>query len=236
EDIMLNKRITKSIRNKVIVGVLVFVTLLGGGIGYKHQQNKINELQYQLEMKQDIDNKNKGQYISIADIESIENEFNKLNSYTVFTGNINLKHTYIYERDSMFGLHARSQMVANASCYYEYKVDLKNANISVNYDTNTIDITLPKAVLNETSVHIKNNTFKLVEKECTRNILMNTRDGQLLQRYWSETFNESAIDKIKEIYDTQEKQEYLEKITKMEVMDLINTLGLNKINVKINIK
>ena len=43
---------------------------------------------------------------------------------------------------------------------------------------------------------------------------MGTRDGQLLQRYWEETFDISAIDKIKEIYDTQEKQEYLERITK----------------------
>ena len=52
---MLNKRITKSLRNKIIAGVLVFVTLLGGGIGYKHQQQQINNLKYQLELKQDKD-------------------------------------------------------------------------------------------------------------------------------------------------------------------------------------
>ena len=46
----------------------------------------------------------------------------------------------------------------------------------------------------------------------------------------------SPADTIKEIYDTQEKQEYLERITKMEVLDLINTLGLNDINIKVNIK
>ena len=48
---MLNKRITKSLRNKIIAGVLVFVTLLGGGIGYKHQRDQINNLKYQLELK-----------------------------------------------------------------------------------------------------------------------------------------------------------------------------------------
>ena len=41
---MLNKRITKNLRNKIIAGVLVFVTLLGGGIGYKHQRDQINNL------------------------------------------------------------------------------------------------------------------------------------------------------------------------------------------------
>ena len=60
---MLNKRITKSLRNKIIAGVLVFVTLLGGGIGYKYQRDQINNLKYQLELKQDKDNQDKGYYI-----------------------------------------------------------------------------------------------------------------------------------------------------------------------------
>ena len=79
---MLNKRITKSLRNKIIAGVLVFVTLLGGGIGYKYQRDQINNLKYQLELKQDKDNQDKGYYISIADVESIENEFNKLKIFS----------------------------------------------------------------------------------------------------------------------------------------------------------
>lgn len=37
----LNK-ITKNLRNKVIAGVLIFVTALGGVMGYVHQQHKIN--------------------------------------------------------------------------------------------------------------------------------------------------------------------------------------------------
>lgn len=233
---MLNKRITKNIRNKVIAGVLVFITLLGGGIGYKHQQSKINDLQHQLEMKQDIDNKDKGNYISIADIQSIENEFNKLNSYTIFNGSMNLKHTYEYQRDSILGLKSRGVLTANATVYYEYKIDLANANISVDYDRNTINITLPKPTLNEASVHRKNNTFAKIDEESTTNILMNSRDGLLLQRYWEETFDMSAIDKLNEYYDDMNKEEYLQSIAKREVLSLINTLGINKTNININIK
>lgn len=228
-------KINKKIVKQVIASLLIALSL-SSVIFFKHQQQQINNLKYQLELKQDKDNQDKGYYISIADVESIENEFNKLNSYTVFNGTMNLKHTYTYERDSVLGLKARGELTANATVYYEYKVDLKNANISVDYDKNTINITLPKASLNEASVHRKDNTFKIVEDESTKNILMGTRDGQLLQRYWEETFDISAIDKIKEIYDTQEKQEYLERITKMEVSDLVNTLGLNDINIKVNIK
>ena len=228
-------KINKKIVKQVIASLLIALSL-SSVIFFKHQRDQINNLKYQLELKQDKDNQDKGYYISIADVESIENEFNKLNSYTVFNGTMNLKHTYKYERDSVLGLKARGQLTANAIVYYEFKVDLKNADISVDYDKNTINITLPKSTLNEASVHRKNNTFKILEDETTKNILMGTRDGQLLQRYWEETFDISAIDKIKEIYDTQEKQEYLERITKMEVLDLVNTLGLNNINVKVNIK
>lgn len=233
---MLNKRITKSIRNKVVAGVLVFVTLLSGGIGFKYQHDQINNLKYQLELKQDKDNKDKGNYISIADIQSIENEFNKLNSYTIFNGSMNLKHTYEYQRDSVLGLKSRGVLTANATVYYEYKIDLANADISVDYDRNTINIMLPKPTLNEASVHRKNNTFAKIDEESTTNILMNSRDGLLLQRYWEETFDMSAIDKLNEYYDDMNKEEYLQSIAKREVLSLINTLGINKTNININIK
>lgn len=228
------KKIKKEIRNKVIAIITASVMVFGGFVSYKHQQNKISDLEEQLKMKQDIDNKNSGNYISIADIKSIEKEFNNLNSYTIFKGSMNLKHMYCYERDSVLGLKSRGQLTANATVLYEYKIDLVDADITVDYDKNTINITLPKPKLNEDSVKRKNNTFAIVKKESTNNILMNDKDGSLLQRYWEETFVESAKDKLNEYYE--EKEDYLNSIARKEVLDLINTLGLNKTNVKINIK
>lgn len=229
----LNK-ITKNLRNKVIAGVLVFVTALGGFMGYVHQQHKINDLQMKLEMKQDADHKNQGMYSTAMDVQTIQNKFNELNSYKIFDGSMVLKHKYEYQRDSFLGLKSKGTLVANAKVYYEYKVDLKDAKISIN--GNAINITLPRATLNKDSVHMMNNTFKIVEKETKDNILMNEKDGKQLQRYWIESFSTSAIDKLEEYYDSGTMRDKLEENARREVRDLINTLGLNSVNVKINIK
>ena len=229
----LNK-ISKGLRNKVIAGVVAFVMALGGIMGFIHQQNRINELQMRLEMKQDVDHKNQGMYSTAMDVQTIQNKFNELNSYKIFDGSMVLKHKYEYQRDSFLGLKSKGTLVANAKVYYEYKVDLKDATVTV--EGNTINITLPRAKLNKDSVHMINNTFKVVEKETKDNILMNENDGKQLQRYWIESFSTSAIDKIDEYYDSGTMRDKLEESARREVRDLVNTLGLNRVNVKINIK
>lgn len=229
----LNK-ISKGLRNKVIAGVVAFVMALGGIMGFIHQQNRINELQMRLEMKQDVDHKNQGMYSTAMDVQTIQNKFNELNSYKIFDGSMVLKHKYEYQRDSFLGLKSKGTLVANAKVYYEYKVDLKDATVTV--EGNTINITLPRAKLNKDSVHMINNTFKVVEKETKDNILMNENDGKQLQRYWIESFSTSAIDKLEEYYDSGTMRDKLEENARREVRDLVNTLGLNRIDVKINIK
>ena len=231
---MLINRIAKSLRNKVIVGVVAFVMTLGGIMGFMHQQNKINELQMRLEMKQDIDHKNQGMYSTAMDVQTIQNKFNELNSYKIFDGSMVLKHKYEYQRDSFLGLKSKGTLVANAKVYYEYQVDLKEAKVTV--EGNTINITLPRARLNKDSVHMINNTFKVIEKETKDNMLMNEKDGKQLQRYWIESFSTSAIDKISEYYDRGTMRDKLEENARREVGDLVNTLGLNRVNVKINIR
>lgn len=228
------KRIGKDIRNKVITSVVIFVVALGGVAGWNYQQHRINTLQSKLEMKQDIDHKERGSYSSVIDARTIKNEFNELNSYKIFDGSMVLTHKYDYQRDSFLGLKSKGVLTASAKAYYEFNIDLKDAIISVK--DNTINIELPKAKLNEDSVHMINNTFKEIEKETKDNILMNEKDGKRLQRYWIESFNESAIDKIKEYYDSGVMRDKLEQNAKKEVMDLLNTLGLNRTDVKINIK
>ncbi len=227
-------KISKGLRNKIIVGVVAFVMALGGIMGFAHQQNRINELQMRLEMKQDADHKNQGMYSTAIDVQTIQNKFNELNSYKIFDGSMVLRHKYEYQRDSFLGLKSKGTLVANAKVYYEYKVDLKDATVTV--EGNTINITLPRAKLNKDSVHMINNTFKVVEKETKDNMLMNEKDGKQLQRYWIESFSTSAIDKIDEYYDSGAMRDKLEESARREVRDLVNTLGLNRVNVKINIK
>ena len=227
-------RITKDLRNKIIAGVVTFVVALGGVMGWQHQQHKINDLQSKLEMQQDINHKERGSYSSVIDVRTIKNEFNELNSYKIFDGTMVLRHKYEYQRDSFLGLKSKGTLVANAKAYYEFNVDLKKATVTVR--GNTINIELPRPTLNKNSVHMVNDTFKEVEKDTKNNILMNEKDGKKIQRYWIESFNTSAINKINEYYDRGEMRDRLEQNAKKEVLDLLNTLGVNKTNVRINIK
>ena len=233
---MLINRINKNLKNKIGTIMLVFVISLGAIVGYGCQQKRINNLQQQLEMKLDKDNKDKGMYSTTIDTQTIKSKFNELNSYKVFDGTTILKHKYEYQRDAWLGLKSKATLVANAKCYYSYEVDLKDAIVTVDHDTNTINIKLPKARLNKDSVHILNNTFKEVEKESHNNILMNDKDGEKVMRYFIESFNTSAIDKIEEYYEMGVMRDKLEDYSKREVLNLVNTLGLNKININIEIK
>lgn len=228
------KRISKKIRMCIIASLLIFTSAFSVLIGYQCQQKKVKDLQNELKMKKDIDNKNKGSYSTILNAQDIQLKFNEVNSYKIFSGTTTLKHKYEYERDSFLGLKSKGTLVANAKAYYEFQVDLKDAKISV--IGNHIDITLPRAYLNKNSVHMVNNTFKVVEKETKDNILMNEKDGKDLQRYWIETFSTSAIEQLETYYDGGIMRDKLEEITRREVKMLIDTLGINQTNVQINIK
>ena len=49
------KRIGKSIRDKVVAFVLIGLAVVGGIMTFTHQQNKINDLQYQLNIKHQVE-------------------------------------------------------------------------------------------------------------------------------------------------------------------------------------
>lgn len=226
-------KISKRIRCSIVAGLLIFTSTLGMMTGCRFQQGRINDLQDQLKMKQDIDHKTQGNYSTLMDVKTIQNKFNELNSYKVFNGSTVLKHKYEYQRDSFLGLKSKGVLVANAKAYYEFNVNLKDAIITI--DNNTINIELPRVKLNKDSVHMMNNTFREVEKESKNNILMNDKDGEKLMRYFIESFNTSAIDKIEEYYDSGVMRDKLADYAKREVRSLIDTLGLNRTDVKINI-
>ena len=227
-------RISKKVKCSIIAGLLIFTSTLGMMTGCRFQQNKINDLQDQLKMKQDIDHKTQGNYSTLMDAKTIQNKFNELNSYKVFDGSMVLKHKYEYQRDSFLGLKSRGVLVANARAYYEFKVDLKDAIVTV--DNNIVNIELPRVKLDKNSVHMANETFREVEKESKNNLLMNDKDGEKLMRYFIESFNTSAIDKLEEYYDSGVMRDKLEDYAKREVRSLIDSLGLNRTDVKINIK
>ena len=227
-------RVTKELRKKVISCVLVGMTLLGAFVGFKHQQNKINDLQYQLDIKQQVEERGTHYTESMINVKTIKSEFNRLNSYRIFEGSINMKHKYNFTEDSILGLKKKGTLSATADIYYQYEVDLSNAEITIQNDI--INIKLPRPTLNENSVHRKVDTFHIIEDETTMNWLMRDKEGVKIMRYWEDTFDIKATQQIKDYYNTVDNESYLKSIAKREVRDLLTTLGIDNLNVKVSIE
>ena len=225
---MLNKRITKSLRNKIIAGVLVFVTLLGGGIGYKHQQQQINNLKYQLELKQMKEERATDYTISSYDTKNIEFKFNEIKEYKIMDSSISMKHKYIYTDEAFLGLHRKAILTGNVNIYFQYNVSLVDAEIKET--DNEITINISKAYLDKDTVHIIPNTFIKIEDECSHNILSNYESGRKIQQHWNESAVENSYKYIEEYFNDSKK---IELHTKEQVKELVQTLTNKKVIVNI---
>ena len=225
---MLNKRITKNLRNKIIAGVLVFVTLLGGGIGYKHQRDQINNLKYQLELKQMKEERATDYTISSYDTENIEFKFNEIKEYKIMDSSISMKHKYIYTDEAFLGLHRKAILTGNVNIYFQYNVSLVDAEIKET--DNEITINISKAYLDKDTVHIIPNTFIKIEDECSHNILSNYESGRKIQQHWNESAVENSYKYIEEYFNDSKK---IELHTKEQVKELVQTLTNKKVIVNI---
>ena len=229
----LNK-LSKYVRKKVVAIMMAFVLAIGVLIGYKHQTNKINDLKQQLKLKQELDEQSRGYTESILDIKSIKGEFNKLNDYPILKNyKITMEHTYDYMKDGVLGMKRKATLSGTATCVYDVDVRLSNANIFLD-SRNVLNVELERPFLDKDSVHIEQNTFLMNEKKSNLNMWMRREDSQELQRYWNNSFNIRAIDKLEDYYNEQYQRNRLDSIAKQEVGGLLRTLNVT--NYKITIK
>ena len=228
------KRISKHAKKKIVAIMMAFVLTIGVFVGYKHQTNKINDLKKQLKLKQELDEQSRGYTESILDVKSIKGEFNKLNDYSILKNyKVTMEHTYDYIKDGALGMKRKAVLSGTATCVYDVDVRLSNANIFVD-SRNVLNVELEKPFLDRDSVHMEPNTFLMNEEKSNLNMWMRRQDSQELQKFWDNTFNIRAIDKLEEYYNEQYQRDKLNAIAKQEVGDLLRTLNVT--NYKITIK
>lgn len=227
------KRIGKNIRDKVVAFVLIGLAVVGGIMGFVHQQNKINDLQYQLNLKQQVEERANDYTYTTIDTNSIETEFNKLCDYKIFNSKINIHHKYYYNRDFILGLKKQGVLVGTCDVYYEYFVRLSDAEFDV--ENNKLIITLPSPQLDKLSIHRIKNTLLFTE-ESKNNIFMNDKDGIELEKSFEDSLDEVAVENINEYYQLSDKQEELKSYAKQEIKNLLSTLGYDRFNIDIKFK
>lgn len=214
---MLNKRISKKVRY-IIIGSLLGISILFTSMFVQHK--KIKQLEKDLYIQTEQTEQRYNYTETEIDTSSIKEKFNQEKKYELFSGTINIKHSYNYERDSILGMKSRCRLTGTANFYYQYVINLSSYKI-LQCTNDNIKISIDKPYLNEESCHRENNSFYRIDDECSNNILSNKNDMEKITRGWEDTFDTKGIKYIKDYY----KDDYLMNKANNIVIELLRELG-----------
>lgn len=214
---MLNKRISKKVRY-IIIGSLLGISILFTSMFVQHK--KIKQLEKDLYIQTEQTEQRYNYTETEIDTSSIKEKFNQEKKYELFSGTINIKHSYNYERDSILGMKSRCKLTGTANFYYQYVINLSSYKI-LQCTNDNIKISIDKPYLNEESCHRENNSFYRIDNECSNNILSNKNDMEKITRGWEDTFDTKGIKYIKDYY----KDDYLMNKANEIVVELLRELG-----------
>lgn len=214
---MLNKRISKKVRY-IIIGSLLGISILFTSMFVQHK--KIKQLEKDLYIQTEQTEQRYNYTETEIDTSSIKEKFNQEKKYELFSGTINIKHSYNYERDSILGMKSRCKLTGTANFYYQYVINLSSYKI-LQCTNDNIKISIDKPYLNEESCHRENNSFYRIDDECSNNILSNKNDMEKITRGWEDTFDTKGIKYIKDYY----KDDYLMNKANEIVVELLRELG-----------
>lgn len=214
---MLNKRISKKVRY-IIIGSLLGISILFTSMFMQHK--KIKQLEKDLYIQTEQTEQRYNYTETEIDTSSIKEKFNQEKKYELFSGTINIKHSYNYERDTILGMKSRCKLTGTANFYYQYVINLSSYKI-LQCTNDNIKISIDKPYLNEESCHRENNSFYRIDDECSSNILSNKDDMEKITRGWEDTFDTKGIKYIKDYY----KEDYLMNKANEIVIELLRELG-----------
>ena len=168
----------KKYASKKVIAIVMAIMLSVGA--FFTQQHKINDLQKQLYIQQNITDQRYNYTATQIDISSLKERMNKECNFKILDGTINIKHTYAYQRDSVLGLKSMYKLVGTADFYYQMIVNLQLAEIT-HASAEKITIAVPKQHVNG-KIHsilkawfIFKNTILIQEYKRKHNKLQSTR-------------------------------------------------------------
>ena len=219
---MFMDKISKNAR-KIIVASLVGLTILFGSL-FAFQHRTINNLKKDLYIQTQMTEQKQNYTETEVDTSSIEEKFNNEKKYEILNGTVNIKHSFHYERDSILGLKSRYQLTGTGDFYYSYVVNLSSYKI-IKATDNKLKISIDKPFLDESACHRVENTFYRIDEECTANIMSNKKDAETTTRQWEDTFDKKGKEYIKDYYNMEDKNDYLDSKTKQQITELLRELG-----------
>ena len=210
--------------NKIIAIVMASMLVLGG---FFNQHHKITELKRELYIQENMTDQKYNYTETELDISTLEERLNEECEFKVLDGTINIKHTYVYQRDSLLGLKSKYKLTGTADFYYAMIVNLTQAEIT-KATRQKITIEVPRAIIDEDACHRVANTFVRMEDECDDNFLANKEDTERATRQWEDTFDTKGIQYTREYFGYEDIQNQLEAATVTQVKALLEELGYSQ--------
>ena len=215
----------KKYASKKVIAIVMSVMLIVGG--YFNQQHRINDLQRELQIQQNITDQRYNYTDTQIDISTLKERLNKECNFKITDGTINIKHTYVYQRDSILGMKSKYKLVGTADFYYSSSVNLRQANIT-KATKYKITMEVPRASIDTKACHRVANTFVRMNDECDDNFLANKSDTEKATRQWEDTFDTKGLQYVQEYFGLKNVQDDTQRATVHQIKALLEELGYSQ--------
>jgi hypothetical protein len=200
---------------------------------FLNQQYEINKLEEDLQIQKNITDQKYNYTETILDVTSLKERLNEECNFKVLDGSINIRHTYVYKRDSILGFKSQYKLTGKADFYYALTVDLSKSTI-IRATDKTITIEVPRAKIDDKAYHRVANSFVRIDAECDTNILANKRDAETATRQWEDSFDTKGIEYVQNYMTRENIRNTVDQHTIRQVKLLLEKLGYSQ-NIEVKI-
>ena len=215
---------TKKLKTKVIAVGLTGVVVSGVVL---NQQYEIRQLERDLQIQQNIADQKHNYTETSIDITTLKEQLNEKCNFKVLDSTINIRHTYSYKRDSIFGFKSEYKLVGTADFYYALTTDLSQSTIT-KATRDKIVIEVPRATIDEKAYHRVANSFVRLDLECSANLLSNKQDAEKATRQWEDSFDTKGIEYVEKYMARDSVQNKIDQLTVRQVQALFEKLGYSQ--------
>ena len=215
---------TKKLKTKVIAVGLTGVVVSGVVL---NQQYEIRQLERDLQIQQNIADQKHNYTETSIDITTLKEQLNEKCNFKVLDSTINIRHTYSYKRDSIFGFKSEYKLVGTADFYYALTTDLSQSTIT-KATRDKIVIEVPRAKIDEKAYHRVANSFVRLDHECSSNILSNKQDAEKATRQWEDSFDTKGIEYVEKYMARDSVRNKIDQLTVRQVQALFEKLGYSQ--------
>lgn len=215
---------TKNLGKKAAAVGLSGVVLSGV---FLNQQYEINKLEEDLYIQKNMTEQKHNYTETVIDVTTLKEQLNEECNFKVLDSTINIRHTYVYKRDSILGFKSEYKLTGRADFYYALTVDLSQSKIIRATDKNIV-VEVPKAKIDDKAYHRVANSFVRLDNECSTNILANKNDAERATRQWEDSFDTKGVEYVQNYMQRENIQNKIDQLTVRQVQVLLEKLGYSQ--------